>query len=411
MTKNKIVIVGAGEAGGRAVLELRNLGYDGEITLIGKERLAPYERPPLSKAVLTQEDSAPATILRDEQLREGSISLVTDGEATEINRSAKHIKLADGRTFAYDKLLLATGANPRKLAIEGSDTTGILYLRTFADALALRSRLLPNRRIVVIGGGFIGLEVAASAVERGCDVTILEVGPRILMRGVPREIADAVEARHREAHVRFMLGTGMSRIEAKGNGYVISLVDGKELACDTIIAGIGAIPETTLAAAAGLTIDNGIAVNEYLRTSDPDIYAAGDCCSFPHPLYGGQRIRLEAWRNAQDQGFAAARNLLGGDEVYAAVPWFWSDHYDLTLQVSGLPDRGSVTIERGTGEEGNRLFFHLSEDGALMAASGIGSASIAKDIRVAEMLIERKARIEPAKLADPSVRLKSLLRQ
>jgi Uncharacterized NAD(FAD)-dependent dehydrogenases len=409
MTSNKIVIVGAGEAGARAAIELRELGWKGDITLIGKERLAPYERPPLSKAVLLEEKPEPAFLLTEEKLRESRISLITDGHVTGIDPAEKIVSLADGRAFDYDKLLLATGAAPRKLVLEGSDTSGIWYLRTFPDALAIRSRLLPGKRLVVIGGGFIGLEVAASAVNRGCDVTVLEVGPRILMRGVPREIADTVEARHREAGVRFSLGIGISRIEGTGERYLITLMNGNTIECDEIAAGIGALPETGIAQEAGLTIENGIAVDAYLRTSDPHIYAAGDCCSFPHPLCGGQRIRLEAWRNAQDQGVTVARNMAGHEEVYSAVPWFWSDQFDVTLQVAGLPDRGVATVERAD-EGGNRLFFHLSEEGTLVAASGVGTASIAKDIRAAEMLVERRAVIDPALLANSSVKLKSLLK-
>jgi len=193
---------------------------------------------------------------------------------------------------------------------------------------------------------------------------------------------------------------------------LITLIDGTAIACDEIVAGIGAIPETSLAQAAGLVVENGIAVDACLRTSDPDIYAAGDCCSFPHPLYGGQRIRLEAWRNAQDQGLTAAHNLAGAEEVYSSVPWFWSDHYDLTLRVAGLADRGAVTVERSEREDGNgnRLFFHLSEEGTLMAVSGIGVANIAKEMRVAEMLVERRAQIDHKLLANPSIKLKSLLK-
>ncbi|WP_308635312.1 NAD(P)/FAD-dependent oxidoreductase [Paenibacillus silvisoli] len=410
MITNAIVIVGAGEAGARAAIELREAGWAGGIILIGKERLAPYERPPLSKEVMVRSDEpAPAWILNEDRIREYRIELVTDSEVTAIARDSKKVHLSDGREFCYDKLLLATGANPRKLQLEGSDTSGVLHLRTFAEALAIRSRLYANQRIVVIGGGFIGLEVASSAIERECDVTVLEVGLRILMRGVPREIADVIEARHREAGVRFKLGTGLERIEKIGEAYRITLADGSVMECETLIAGIGAVPEIGLAAACGLEIDNGIAVDQQLRTSDPNIYAAGDCCSFPHQLYDGQRIRLEAWRNAQDQGIVAARNLAGGEEAYSAVPWFWSDQYDLTLQVAGLPDRGVTKVERRMTDGIGRLFFHLSEDGTLLAASGIGSASLSKDIRIAEMLIERQAKPDPDLLADQAFKLKSLL--
>jgi len=355
MEKDRIVIVGAGEAGARAALELREIGFEGSITMIGKERLPPYERPPLSKAALLAADMpAPATIANNEKLSDHRITLVSDSEAIAIDRREKRVRVADGRSFGYERLLLATGASPRRLTLEGSDTSGLLYLRTYSDALALRERLVAGRHIVVIGGGFIGLEVAASARERGCDVTLLEVGPRILMRGVPIPIAEEVEKRHREAGVSFKLGTGIIAIRLdEGGKYAIAMADGSELVCDEIVAGIGAVPDTALASECGLALDNGIAVNERLQTSDPAIYAAGDCCSFPHALYGGKRIRLEAWRNAVDQAAVAAWNLAGGSKEYAAVPWFWSDQYDRTLQVAGLTDYGAETIERSSGEGGN----------------------------------------------------------
>ncbi|RKP48941.1 ferredoxin reductase [Cohnella endophytica] len=410
MTEAGIVIVGAGEAGARAALELRECGWTGSITLIGKESRAPYERPPLSKSALVEEsEPSPAFILDETKLDRLRIQLITDSKVSEIDRNGRNVLMEDGCRIPYHRLLLTTGASPRKLALEGSDTSGVLGLRSFGDALAIRSRLLPGKHIVVIGGGFIGLEVAASAREKGCEVTIVEVGPRILMRGVPLPIAEVVEARHRSAGVEFKLGIGLAKIELEGDRYAIILADGTVVRCDTIIAGIGAIPETSLAAACGLDIDNGIVVNDKLTTSDPHIYAAGDCCSFPHALYDGQRIRLEAWRNAQDQGIVAARNMAGASESYAAVPWFWSDQYDLTLQVAGLPDRAATMVRRESPDGGFQVYFHLAEDGRIVAASGIGRGGLAKEIRVAEMLIEREARPDPASLMNPEVKLKTLL--
>ena len=317
------------------------------------------------------------------------------------------VRLGDGRDIPYERLLLATGAQARRLTVPGAGHA--LTLRSFADALGLRARLVPGARLVVIGGGFIGLEVAASAVERGASVTVVEALPRLLSRGVPAAIAERIRARHERAGVAFHVGTGVERIDADGTGLVVALTDGTRLHCDAVVAGIGAIPETGLAERAGLALENGIAVDATLATSDPDIFAAGDCCSFPHPLYGGRRIRLEAWRNAQDQGAAAAKSLLGTSEAYAAVPWFWSDQYDETLQIAGLADAGCSTVEREAGG-GARLFFHLAEDGRLVAASGIGeNSAIARDVRLAEMLIAARAAPDPARLSDPALKLKSLL--
>jgi 3-phenylpropionate/trans-cinnamate dioxygenase ferredoxin reductase subunit len=209
--------------------------------------------------------------------------------------------------------------------------------------------------------------------------------------------------------VRLLTGTRIASIETDSAGHVVSLSTGERVVCDAILAGIGAIPETGLAERAGLAIDNGIAVDERLATNDPDIFAAGDCCSFPHALYGGRRVRLEAWRNAQDQGNAAAASLLGGSDAYEAVPWFWSDQYDITLQIAGLADEGSETVTRDLGDDA-RLDFHLANDGRLVAASAVGpNGKIARDVRLAEMLIARRAPPDRAALADPAIKLKGLL--
>lgn len=403
-----MVIAGAGEAGARAALTLRELGYAGPATLIGEEPHFPYERPPLSKAAMTAADEPlPTHILDEPRCRAAGIAHLAGVRVTAIDRAAHRVELSDGRPLGYAKLLIATGAGPRRLALPGAEHA--LYLRTFADALALRSRLATGARLAVIGGGFIGLEVTASAIERGASVTLVEALPRLLSRGVPEKIAQRVRARHARAGVTFHIGIGVERIEAAPELAVI-LADGTRIPCDAVIAGIGAVPHTELAENAGLRIENGIAVDARLQTDDPDIFAAGDCCSFPHPLYGGRRIRLEAWRNAQDQGAAAARSMLGAPGAYEAVPWFWSDQYDETLQIAGLPDAGVRTIERDVGA-GAELFFHLAADGRLVAASGVGpNAGIARDVRLAEMLIAARAAPDPAALANPDVKLKSLLR-
>jgi 3-phenylpropionate/trans-cinnamate dioxygenase ferredoxin reductase subunit len=269
----------------------------------------------------------------------------------------------------------------------------------------LRARLRPGARIAIIGGGFIGLELAASARQRGCTVTVIEMAPRLLMRGVPAAIAEAIGERHRREGVEVVMGIAIAAIEPGA----VQLADSRVVAADTIIAGIGSIPETALASAAGLAVDNGIAVDERLATSDPDIFAIGDCASFPHPLYGGRRIRLEAWRNAQDQGAFVAGSLLGAGEAYRAVPWFWSDQYDLHLQIAGLVDAGSSTVVRDLGE-GARVQFHLTDDGRLVAASSLGRLGlVAKEVRLAEMLIAKGARPDPASLASSKFKLKALL--
>jgi 3-phenylpropionate/trans-cinnamate dioxygenase ferredoxin reductase subunit len=407
-----MVIVGAGEAGARAAMTLREQGWTGPVTLIGDEAGMPYERPPLSKAVMVAEADPTAApfILDESRLRDADITHLGGCTVVSIDRDRHRVILGNGREVSYGKLLLATGATARQLALPGASPEDVLYLRKFADALLMRSRLRPNARLVVIGGGFIGLEIAASAVERKCSVTLIEMAPRLLMRGVPAPVAELVAKRHEAAGVDLRLGASIERIERNGAEHTVVLADGSRIVCDGIIAGVGAIPEVTLARDAGLAIENGIRTDNRLRTSDPGIFAAGDCCSFPHPLYNDRLIRLEAWRNAQDQGALAARNMLGADLAYDTVPWFWSDQYDQTLQIAGLPDEGRNSVNRDLGD-GAQLYFHLADDGRLVGASGVGPISkVAKNIRLAEMLIQRRVKPSEGALADPSVGLKSLLK-
>jgi 3-phenylpropionate/trans-cinnamate dioxygenase ferredoxin reductase subunit len=273
----------------------------------------------------------------------------------------------------------------------------------------LRRRLSPGARVVVIGGGFIGLELAAAARQRDCSVVVLEAAPRLLTRGVPVDIAETIAARHRAEGVAIIASCVVAGIARDGAAFSVMLADGRVFAADCVIAGVGAAPDVDLAAAAGLAVDNGIAVDGRLQTSDPDIFAAGDCCSFPHALYDGRRLRLEAWRNAQDQGAFVARSMLGGRDDYCATPWFWSDQYDLHLQIAGLTDAGATIVTRDLGE-GARLNFHLAADGRLVASSAIGPIGrIARDARIAEMLIARRAKPDPAYLAAGERKLKALL--
>ena len=405
-----MVIVGAGECGARAASALREAGFGGPVTLIGSEPRHPYERPPLSKEALTQDEApSPKWVNMTESFADRQISCLTGTTAVALDRQAKTIRLSNGATLAYDRLLLATGAVPRRLPMAEAMAGRVAYLRTFEDAIGIRRHLLPGKHISIIGGGFIGLELAASARQRGADVTIVEAQPRILTRGVPEEIANVVAARHVAEGARLLCGHGLSGMVERADGVDVVLWDGQRIEADVAVIGIGAAPVTGLAEAAGLALENGVAVDECLRTSDPDIFAAGDCCSFPLSIYQGRRIRLESWRNAQDQGALAARNMLGAGEAISSVPWFWSDQYDLTLQIAGLSDGASWSVRRDLGG-GAFILFHFAPDGRLLAASGIGPGStVARDIRVAEMLIDRRARPEPEKIAAPEVKLKALL--
>jgi 3-phenylpropionate/trans-cinnamate dioxygenase ferredoxin reductase subunit len=401
-----MVIVGAGECGARAAFTLREAGYAGPVALIGEEPHLPYERPPLSKEAITAEEApTPSTIATRERLAAASIEIIAQ-PAIGIDRRNTTVSLADGAAIPYEKLLLATGATPRRLS---QAPIGVGYLRTFEDALWIRSRLRAGCRVVIIGGGFIGLELAASAVRRGAAVTIIEAQSRIMMRGVPQEIAASVEARHRSEGGDIRCGHGIVGMEAENSTIRVRTADGRVLTVDLCVIAIGAVPVTGLADAAGLDICNGIAVDEYLRTSDPDIFAAGDCCSAPLAIYNRRRVRLEAWRNAQEQGALAALNMLGGNQRHQAIPWFWSDQYEMTLYVAGLPDEGCTTVRRDLAH-GAFLLFHLASDGRLVAASGIGRGNaVAKDIRLAEMLIARRAKPVPDQLTAPGLKLKTLL--
>lgn len=402
---NSVVIIGAGMAGARGCISLRANGYKGAITLVGDEDLLPYDRPPLSKAAITQEIEPQPIWLMDETIaRELAVNVRKGIAATAINHGERKVALSDGSSVTYDKLLIATGAKPRLLSVPGSEHA--LTLRNHEDSIELRKRFAAGKHIVIIGGGFIGLELASSAAKRGCDVTVVEMQPRILMRGVPEAIARIVEARHEQAGVTILTGVGLSHLERD----TVHLADGRVLAADAIIAGIGAVPETTLAAAAGLAIDNGIACDRHMRTSAPDIYAAGDCASFIHAKLGDRRIRLEAWRSAHDQATTAVENMLGGAKEHAAVPWFWSDQYELSLQIAGFPEIGPITVAREPKEQ-TLILFHLASDGIIMGASGIGPGNaIARDIKLSEMMIAKGLKPPPETLSDPAAQLKSLIR-
>ena len=396
-----IVIIGAGMAGARACINLRANGYEGEIVLIGEEALLPYDRPPLSKASIMEEgEPAPIWLMDETIASELKVTVRTNVQAMAVQPTTKTISLSDGSTQAYSKLLIATGAKPRKLSVPGGEHA--LLLRNHEDTLELRKRFQPGKNIVVIGGGFIGLELASSAAKKGCNVTLVEAQSRILMRGVPEPIAKIIHDEHVKYGVTMLVGTGISNLTATS----VVLADGRELPADAIIAGIGAAPETKLAVEACLTVENGIACDAYMRTSDPDIYAAGDCASFIHTKLGNRRIRLEAWRSAQEQAATAAENMLGGAKAHATVPWFWSDQYDLGLQIAGMADMGPVTVARQPNEQ-TLVLFHLTEDGTLMGASGIGPGNaISRDIKFAEMMIAKGIKPPKDVLADPAQQLK-----
>jgi 3-phenylpropionate/trans-cinnamate dioxygenase ferredoxin reductase component len=397
-----MVIVGGGECGARAAFALREGGYTGPITLIGDETELPYERPPLSKTPVGGR-IAPKTIAEAPRYAEAGIATTLGGAAQAIDRTGRAVLLADGSRIPYERLLIATGAQPRRLPL--AEGRPVAYLRTVADARRILAAVRPGGRVAIVGAGFIGLELAATLRGVGAAVTVLEAAPRVLGRAVLPEIAAVLAARHAAEGVEIRTGVQIEAIEAN----TVTLADGSRVAADLVVIGIGAVPATGLAERAGLAVDNGVAVDATLATSDPDIFAAGDCCSFPCGPEG-RRVRLESWRNAQDQGNHVAANMLGAGVPYGKAPWFWSDQYELTIQVAGLPDPGAPAVRRDLGE-GAFVLFQRDAAGRLAAASGIGTGNaVARDIRLAEMLIERGARPDPAALVDPALNLKKLLR-
>jgi 3-phenylpropionate/trans-cinnamate dioxygenase ferredoxin reductase subunit len=391
----RIVIIGAGECGVRAAFALREAGYGGALTLIGEERRLPYERPPLSKTW----PPAPRPIATPEVYEAAGIDLRTGVTAIALDPQSRAVTLSGGETLGFDALLIATGARPR--VFPGLEQA--LSLRTADDAARILGGLAPGKRLAIVGGGFIGLELAATARGRGTDVVVVEAGERLMARAVPADIAAVAEARHRAEGVDIRLGATV----ASAGVNRLALADGSSIEADMVVAGTGAAAQTRLAEAAGLALDNGIAVDATFRTSADGIFAAGDCCSFPHR---GRRLRLESWRAAQDQAAHAARAMLGDATPYAAQPWFWSDQYDLTLQVAGIPDPAHAAIRRDLGG-GAVIVFGLDSTGRLQSAAGIGTGSaVARDIRLAEMLIDKKVPVDAALLGDPKVALKGLLR-
>ena len=363
-----VVIVGAGEAGVGAAFALRANGFAGAVTLIGEEAEIPYERPPLSKQVLGGEALKP--IRAEADYRSTDLTLIRGRRVSRLHRDAKEVEFEDGDRLAYDGLLLATGAAPRRLVVPGAGQGPIHYLRDARDAFALRAAVGAARRVAIVGGGLIGLEVAAAARALGAAVTVLEAGPRLLGRGVPVEMAEVLTRTHRDNGVRLEVDRHLAEIVWRGGVAELVCTDGSGTLADLVVVAIGVVPRTELAAEAGLALDNGIAVDAELRSSDATIYAAGDCCSVPHPLFDGQRLRFESWQNAQELGQLAALNLMGGRQSVEHVPWMWSDQYDLGLYIAGMPAAGTVTVARSDADR--RLLFHLDAAGRLVGASGIG---------------------------------------
>lgn len=399
---SRVVIIGAGHAGGSAAALLRQYGFEGEIVLVGEEPLPPYQRPPLSKAWLKGDADGDSLALKaPEFYAEHNIDLRLGAEAISLNRAKKLVRLKCGEDIAYDTLIMATGSLARKLPIPGADHPGVLELRTAADADRVQSALTPGKRIIVVGGGYIGLEVAASARALGCEVVLVEREARVLARVASPPLSSFFERLHRERGVDIRTGVEVSGIE---DGRSVRLGDGSLVEGDAVLIGVGAHACEALAVAARLKCNNGILVDGDARTvTDPNVFAIGDCAHRPLPLYGHSG-RMESVPNALEQAKQAASAIAGRPAPAGEVPWFWSDQYEIKLQIAGLPYAVDRLIVRGDPAENHFAVFHMSGD----LIQAVEAVNAPQEFMGGKLLIGRRAPVDPGKLADPAVSMKEV---
>ncbi|MDQ2803868.1 MAG: FAD-dependent oxidoreductase, partial [Pseudomonadota bacterium] len=392
---------------------LRQFGWMGAITLIGEEPVPPYQRPPLSKGWLKGEADAATVALRPASFYPANgITLRLSTLAVAIDRTARMVTLATGEVLGYDRLVLALGARPRKLVLPGIELPGVLELRTAADADRLQAVLGPGRRFVVIGGGYIGLEAAAAARSLGTETTVIEREERVLARVACAPVLGFFQDYHRARGVHLVLDTRIEAIEGAdqphgqphGRATGVRLSDGRLVPCDAVLVGVGVAPEEALARTAGLACESGIVVDQSARTSDAIIYAIGDCTRRPVPLYGCS-VRLESVPNALEQAKQAAADICGRPPPAPEVPWFWSDQFDLRLQIVGLPIGAAEVLVRGKPATGSFAAFHLDADARLLAVEAVNAVP---EFMVGRMLIAKRARVAPARLQDVSVSMKDV---
>jgi 3-phenylpropionate/trans-cinnamate dioxygenase ferredoxin reductase component len=399
-----LVIVGGGQAAAQAVQTLRQQNYADAITIVGEERFAPYQRPPLSKKYFAGEVPRERLLLRPAAFyAEKGVELELGCRVAELDAAAGALRLADGRTLRYDRLLLATGSRVRTLDAPGATLAGVHYVRTIADVDAINAALVPDAAIIVIGGGYIGLEVAAVARQRGFAVTVLEAADRVLARVVCREVSEFYERAHRAAGVEIHCGSAVRALHGTGRVESIELADGRRLRCDAAIVGVGIVPNVELAQRTGLACANGISVDVYARTIDERVLAAGDCTSHPHPLYG-REVRIESVQNAIHQAKVAAASLLGTPSAYSEVPWFWSDQYDLKLQIAGLSQGYDEVALRGDPASRSFAAYYLA-GGRLIAVDAINSP---REFLQGKKLVTAGLMIDADRLRDPRTDIMSL---
>lgn len=404
-----IAIIGAGQAGGEVSTLLRQNRFEGRIILFGDEPHLPYQRPPLSKAYLAGEIGAEALIYKAAVAYEkANVDVRLGVRVAEIDRKSKRLLLDGGEQVAYDRLVIATGGRTRELAVPGADLGNIFYLRNIADVEALQPQFVSGRRLVIVGGGYVGLEVAAVAVKRGLAVTVLEGMPRVLARVTAPEMSAFYERFHREAGVDIRTGVTVTGFEPGPAGASVAAVrcgDGQTIEADLVLVGIGLVPNTELAERAGLVIDGGVVVDAASRTNDPDIYAIGDCAMHANHGFLQRRIRLESVPNALEQARAVAAEITGKPIPPAVAPWFWSDQYELKLQMVGLSDGYEKVVIRGTPESASFTAFYL-KDGTVIAADAVNRPG---DFMAAKRLVGERIPVAAERLADDSIPLKTLI--
>ena len=397
-----VVIIGCGQAGGQAAASLRQEKYEGPITMIGQEPYIPYQRPPLSKQYLSGEQEKEKLSLRQESFySEKEINLMLETSVLSLDPHKKDLQLEKGETVTYDKLLIATGGRPRKLEVDGHTLKGIHYLRNIDDVDAIKTQMSISQNLVIVGGGYIGLEVASVAIKKGLTVSVLEMESRILERVTTDEMSAFYHQLHTNEGVNILTSTQAKAF--KGSETVESVVCGDhEIPADLVIVGIGILPNTEMAEAAGLKTNNGLVVNEHCRTSNEHIFAAGDCTNHPNPILN-RRLRLESVPNAMEQGRVAASNMLGGSKSYASMPWFWSDQYEHKLQMVGFSKDSDQSIIRGDMASKSFTVFYLKDD-SIVAADSVNNP---KEFMASKQLVGKNASIEA--LADTSIELKTLI--
>ena len=399
-----VVIVGAGHGAGQVVATLKQHKHDGPIIMLGDEPYLPYQRPPLSKKYLAGEMAPERLYFKPESFYDDpNIEVRLNTRVVRIDRDAGYVQTDAGDREAYDTLVLATGSRVRRIPVEGSDLDGVFYLRSISDVNDIRTKMASAKRVVIVGAGYIGLEVAAVMRMQGLDVTVLEMADRVMSRVVSEQVSEFYQREHRQQGVKLLLSTGLRSFRGNGSVHDVETDDGQALPADLAIVGAGILPNTNIAAEAGLDIDNGIVVDDRCRTSDENIYAIGDCTSHPSAIYE-RRVRLESVHNALEQAKTASSNICGIDTRYSQVPWFWSDQYDLKLQIAGLSQGFDATVLRGSPDERSFACVYLRE-GRLIAVDAINAP---RDFMQSKALIEKRAEIAIDRLADASVMLKDL---